>query len=111
MRAECLNVSWFWNFLGCTAEDRSLAEEYNREQPHSAPDYRTRENFARQWFASAVSRRRSAKTKWAEESRLPEPPKLEVRSTTPCGAPEAAYRRIDAQISQIHFSDMACLRY
>jgi transposase InsO family protein len=49
---ECLNVSWFWNLFDARRKIARWREEYNQERPHSALNYRTPEEFARQWSAS-----------------------------------------------------------
>jgi len=52
LRDECLNVSWFWNLFDARRKIAGWRDEYNRERPHSALNYRTPEEFARQWSAS-----------------------------------------------------------
>jgi putative transposase len=55
LRDECLNVSWFWNLLDARRKIARWGEDYNRERPHSALNYRTPEEFAQQWSASPSS--------------------------------------------------------
>jgi len=53
LRDECLNVSWFWNLFDARRKIARWRDEYNRERPHSALNYRTPQEFARQWSASS----------------------------------------------------------
>jgi putative transposase len=53
LRDECLNVSWFWNLFDARRKIARWRDEYNRERPHSALNYRTPEEFARQWVRFA----------------------------------------------------------
>jgi putative transposase len=52
LRDECLNASWFWN-LWDALKIACWRSEYNQKRAHSAPSYRTPEEFANDWAKAA----------------------------------------------------------
>ena len=54
MRDECLNVSWFENLFDARRKIAAWQREYNEERPHSALDYQTPAEFARQQAMNVV---------------------------------------------------------
>jgi putative transposase len=48
-RDECLNASWFWNLWDARRKIADWRIDYNQQRPHSSLDYRTPEEFARDW--------------------------------------------------------------
>ena len=48
-RDECLNASWFWNLWDARRKIAGWRIDYNQQRPHSSLDYRTPEEFARDW--------------------------------------------------------------
>ena len=50
LRDECLNVSWFWNLFDARRKIPAWRLDYNSQRPHSSLDYRTPEEFTRQWL-------------------------------------------------------------
>lgn len=52
-RDECLNANWFENLADARRKIEAWRIDYNQNRPHSSLAYRTPEEFARQWSASA----------------------------------------------------------
>jgi putative transposase len=48
-RDECLNATWFWNLWDARRKISCWRIEYNQQRPHSSLNYRTPEEFAREW--------------------------------------------------------------
>jgi putative transposase len=53
-RDECLNANWFENLADARRKIEAWRLDYNQQRPHSSLAYRTPEEFARQWSASAA---------------------------------------------------------
>jgi putative transposase len=60
-RDECLNANWFENLADARRKIEAWRVDYNQQRPHSSLAYRTPEEFARQWSASAPDREGQAK--------------------------------------------------
>jgi transposase InsO family protein len=64
-RDECLNASWFWNLWDARRKIAGWRIDYNQQRPHSSLDYRTPEEFARDWELAtsfSMSKYHSART-------------------------------------------------
>jgi len=55
LRDECLNVSWFENLWDARRKIAAWRREFNEERPHSALQYATPAEFARQLLSSSGS--------------------------------------------------------
>lgn len=55
LRAECLNVSWFWNLFDARRQISSWKVEHNSRRPHSSLGYLTPYEFTRRWQAASLS--------------------------------------------------------
>jgi putative transposase len=59
LRDECLNTSWFRTLNDVRSTLASWREEYNHERPHSSLDYRTPNEFRKQFgYADVESKER-----------------------------------------------------
>ncbi len=52
LRDECLNTNWFRNLWEARRKISAWRDEYNNYRPHSSLDYRTPNEFARNFTAS-----------------------------------------------------------
>jgi len=55
LREECLNASWFGNLFDARRKIGAWRKEYNEERPHSSLGYRTPEEFAAAYAATALA--------------------------------------------------------
>src|SRR5208282_4941841 len=55
LREECLNASWFGNLFEARRKIGAWRREYNEERPHSSLGYRTPEEFAAAYAATALA--------------------------------------------------------